>query len=191
MNGINVLCKPGEPFMRREAAGIHQRRRPSGFSIIELMISITIVAILLVIAAPSLRDALLSSKLSAQANNLVASATLARSEAIKRNASTTLCIPDSTFTSCAAAAVGGWEQGWIVLSGTTVIARQQGAPLGFSIVEASGVSTVNFMPDIIRAAPNSWKICRASPGAGTQERVVTVSITGRPTIAKTTDGVCP
>lgn len=166
-------------------------RRQRGFTAIELMVTIAVMAILMALAVPAMQDGLLGSKLGAQANSLVASVTLARSEAIKRNARTKLCIPDSTFAACAASSTAGWEQGWIVISGTTVIQRQQAAPGGFSIAESTGAVSIDFMPDIVRATQNIWKICRAAPSVGNQERVVTVSITGRPTIARTTNGVCP
>jgi type IV fimbrial biogenesis protein FimT len=77
-----------------------------GFTLIELMVTISIMAILLMIAVPSFQNATLGSKLSSFANGLVASAHLARSEAIKRNADVTLCVSNSDGTDGGS---GGWE----------------------------------------------------------------------------------
>src|SRR5688572_9547660 len=94
-----------------------------GFTLIEMMIVISLIAILMAIAVPSFRDASLSSQLRSTANELVAGAMLARSEAIKRNAIVTMCV-SSSGTACTG---GSWEQGWIVTDGVTVIQRQHAA----------------------------------------------------------------
>ena len=60
---------------------------------IELMVTVAILAILGTIAAPSFNDVILGNKLAAYANNFVASAQLARSEAIKRNAAIETAAP--------------------------------------------------------------------------------------------------
>jgi type IV fimbrial biogenesis protein FimT len=75
----------------RAGRGSHLASFQRGFTLVELMLAIAIFAILLAIAVPSFRDASLGSRLSSIANNMIASAQLARSEAIKRNAVITLC----------------------------------------------------------------------------------------------------
>lgn len=158
-----------------------------GFTLVELMVTIAVMAILLMIAVPSFIDLVLGSKLGAYANNFAASAYMARSEAIKRNAVVTLCV-SSNGTSCAA---GGWEQGWIVrATDGTVVQHQQALPSGFKGSEAGGATSVAFQPSGVGAAFVQLTICRATPSVGTQERVVTISTTGRPTVTKTTAGVC-
>jgi type IV fimbrial biogenesis protein FimT len=66
------------------------RRRVQGFTIIELMITLTVAAILLAIAIPSFTYLTVSSKLTTTANDLVNALGTARSEAVKRNA--VLCV---------------------------------------------------------------------------------------------------
>lgn len=67
----------------------HRQRPPSGmvgFTLIELMVTIAVAAILLAVAVPSFRHLIISNRLTTAANNVVTAVTLARSEAIKRNA---------------------------------------------------------------------------------------------------------
>jgi len=159
-----------------------------GFTLIELMVTISIMAILLMIAVPSFQNATLGSKLSSFANNLVSSAHLARSEAIKRNATVALCA-SSNGASCATS--GGWGQGWIVRAADgTVIQRQQALPTGFNVTETGGAFGVNFQPSGVNSDSVTFTVCRSSPEVGSQERVVAISTTGRPTVTKTTTVSC-
>lgn len=162
----------------------HQCR---GFTLIELMVTVALAAILLGLAAPSLSDASLSSKLSASANRLAANSTLARSEAIKRNASIELCM-SANGTSCIT--TGSWEQGWIVKSGATVLLYEQPAPSGLRVKEASSLTSLTFQATGVGATQASFTVCRISPTVGSQERVLTVSATGRTAITRTTTGAC-
>lgn len=167
-----------------------------GFTLIELIVTVAVAAILISLAIPSFQNTLLRSKLSAISNKLVASASLARSEAIKRNETTLLCIPNTAATSCATSTSGGWEQGWIVISnpasGTpTVIFHEQASPAGFKIIESGSAISTSFAPDIVRPSQNTWKVCRYSPSAAFQEKSVVISTTGLPTITTTTTGTCP
>lgn len=157
-----------------------------GFSLVEMMVTISILGILSAIAIPSFSEIILSTKLRSYANSLVGNAFLARGEAIKHNTPVTLCV-SVNGTSCA---TGGWEQGWIVLSGTTVVQRQQAAALGYKITESAGLNSVTFQPTGIGATQATLTICRATPKAGNQERIVAISATGRPSVSKTTTGSC-
>ncbi len=177
-----------------------------GFTLVELMIVVTIVAVLLTLAVPSFRDATLSSKLSSYANNFVASARLARGEALKRNAVVTLCVSNATGDECA---TGGWEQGWIVMcltsdgvvcdaSGTDslVFHHQQALPAGFKFIASGSFnSTLGFQPTGVgvTGALNNSKltVCRATPTAGKQQREIKVSITGKTSVAPTEDASYP
>lgn len=156
-----------------------------GFTLVELMVTIAVMAILLAIAVPSFTDAVLGSKLSSYANNFVASAHLARSEAIKRNAAVTLCA-SADGTSCATA--GGWQQGWIVLSGTTVIQRQQALSAG--LLFTGGVHSIIYQSSGISAISTTLTLCRATPSVGSQQREISISATGRPSVTKTTSTSC-
>ena len=163
------------------------RRNTLGFTLIELMVTISILAILLMIAVPSFNEATLGSKLSSFANNLVASSHLARSEAIKRNALVAICASSDGAT-CAESS--NWEQGWIIRAADgTVIQHQQALPAGFKVT-TGGASEVRFQPSGVGSDAATFTVCRYSPKAGSQERVVDISVTGRPSVKKTTTGSC-
>lgn len=65
--------------------------RQRGFTVVELMITVAVAAVLLMIAIPSFRNITLSNRLNIAANDVVNSIGVARMEAIKRNSSTQLC----------------------------------------------------------------------------------------------------
>lgn len=160
----------------------------AGFTLIELMVVVAMVALLATLAAPSLTDISLSSKLSSDANRLASSAALARGEAIKRNATITLCA-SSNGTSCAAS--GGWEQGWIMLSGSTVLIKESASASGITITNSlSSNRSLSFVATGVGSDQASFTVCRKTPTLGSQERVVTVSATGNTSVKKTTSGIC-
>jgi prepilin-type N-terminal cleavage/methylation domain-containing protein len=69
----------------------------AGFTLIELVVTVLILAILITVGVPSFSDATLGSRLGSYANELMTSAYLARSEAMKRNLPVTLCTSTCCF----------------------------------------------------------------------------------------------
>ncbi|MEX6501650.1 GspH/FimT family pseudopilin [Pseudomonas zhanjiangensis] len=165
-----------------------------GFTLVELMIALAVFAALLAVTMPSYNDMTLGSKLRSQANELVAGAVLARSEAIKRNAFVRMCV-SADGASCIA---GGWDQGWVVFhdadddgvldAGETVIMRHQMAASGFKII--GSVASMRFQPTGVGATPATLTVCRATPEVGGQERVVNITATGRASVSKTNNASC-
>lgn len=80
-----------------------------GFTLIELLIALAVAAIILSVATPSFRDAIQNNRMTTQINELHASLSHARSEAIKRNENVAVC-KSSNGTNC----TGDWDEGWIV-----------------------------------------------------------------------------
>ncbi|MEX2150824.1 MAG: GspH/FimT family pseudopilin [Steroidobacteraceae bacterium] len=164
-----------------------RKARARGMTMIELLITVVVMAILMAIAVPSFRNASLGSQLSAAANNLLASVQLARSEAIKRNSAVTLCA-SADGTTCAGS--GGWEQGWIIMdAGAAVLQRQESLPDRYLVSQAGGTVPLNFQPIGVGATAAAFTVCRDNPDGG-QERIVTVSATGSARVTITNTGSC-
>lgn len=180
------------------ASGALGKSKEQGFTLIELMISIALLAILLGLAAPSYRSFITSNRLTAQANELVGDLSLARNEAASRSRNVQVCIAASS-TSCAGSG-SDWAAGWIVwadnnnngsLDASEVI--KYTAPLtgGVSMV-ATGPSNLSGMVYLpfggFSAGSSTWTFTLCSPG-DTAGRTVTVPITGRASAKRIT--TCP
>jgi type IV fimbrial biogenesis protein FimT len=72
-----------------------------GFTLIELMVTIAVLAIIVTIAIPSFQDIIERNRVVTQANNILSAVQLARSEAVKRGETITLTANAGGFT-------GGW-----------------------------------------------------------------------------------
>jgi type IV fimbrial biogenesis protein FimT len=85
------------------------RKRQNGFTLIELMVAIAVLAILLAIGLPSFQGTLRSSRVTGTSNELLTALTLARSEAIRSTRGAGLCA-SANGTACG----GTWNDGWLV-----------------------------------------------------------------------------
>ncbi len=82
-----------------------------GFTLIELVITLTIATVLVALAAPGLKNLVSDSRLVSQVNDLTADINVTKNEAIKRNTTGGVC-PTVNGTSCASG--GNWANGWFV-----------------------------------------------------------------------------
>ena len=83
--------------------------KQSGFTLLELMITIAILAVLVGLGLPSFQETIRTNRVASITNDLVGAFQLARSEAIRRGRDVWVC-PSSNQASCG----GTWAQGWIV-----------------------------------------------------------------------------
>jgi type IV fimbrial biogenesis protein FimT len=99
-----------------------------GFTLVEMLVTLAIFAVLLMVAIPSMRPFLQSQSVKNASMDINSTVALARSEAIKRNA-----VVDVTASNAA-----DWALGWAVSQGTNVIRKQ--APLGNIAIASSSAS---------------------------------------------------
>ncbi len=85
--------------------------RMSGVTLVELMVTVAVLAIVTAIALPSFQSTIRSNRAATAANELLASLMLARSEAIRNGNSAGIC-PSANGTSCNS----DWSSGWLVWS---------------------------------------------------------------------------
>jgi type IV fimbrial biogenesis protein FimT len=108
--------------MRKDVSGEHgpHMKVSAGFTLVELMVVITIVAMLLALGVPSYRYVTNSNRVSAEVNTLLGDLMFARSEAIKEGATVTVCPipnPPANPPICNPGSTE-WDHGWIVTSPT-------------------------------------------------------------------------
>ncbi|WKB52417.1 GspH/FimT family pseudopilin [Eleftheria terrae] len=93
--------------------------RSAGFTLIELMVTVTVVAIVMALAAPSMQAFLTSRAIASHVDAFGSAVRLTRSEALKRSGTASMCMSVTTeeaAPTCAADEDGGWHSGWLVFA---------------------------------------------------------------------------
>jgi len=85
-------------------------RRQRGFTLIELIITMSLMAILVGMGAPSFMTSIRENRNLTAANVMLSAVSAARSEALRRGATVTLC-PSADGATCSA----NWADGWLIL----------------------------------------------------------------------------
>ena len=145
-------------------------RTQTGFTLIEALLVVTILAVLAAAALPDLRLFMASQIVKTPASDLYASLILARSEAIKRNAAIDV-VPAAT----------DWAKGWEVRSGATKLRTQDGYTTRVSISSSvAGTVTYGANGRLSTSATNFKVLVPGEPKA--RMRCVSVDVTGRPSV---------
>ncbi|MEZ5581873.1 MAG: GspH/FimT family pseudopilin [Candidatus Competibacteraceae bacterium] len=91
--------------------GVAMLKQSAGFTLIELIVTFVVAALVVTIAVPSFQSIIRANRLTANANSFVTTIQFARSEAVKRSTRVTLC-KSADGATCTTS--GGWQQGAIV-----------------------------------------------------------------------------
>lgn len=146
----------------------HGAGRSRGFTVIELLIGIVLMAVLLALAAPSVKQYAANQRVKASAVELVAALNYARSEAIKRNEAT-LLMPNGT-----------WAEAWVMVVGGNVI-RRWDLPAGLSV---TGPDEVEYLVSGRTGVASEFVVCNSESDVPVVRRIVRVDASGRPNVAR-------
>lgn len=158
-----------------------------GFTLIELMITLAVVAIIAALTAPAIGNFIDSGRMTTATNAVVTELVFTKSEAVKRSTPVTYCA-SSDLATC----TGTWDAGWIVFvdndGDATVdagdgdeILRRATAPLNGLAVK-SARSAVTFQPRGTTFSTNTMTLC--SSNTGIENRAIVLSQVGRHRLVK-------
>ncbi len=135
-------------------SSVHKRSE-GGFTLIELMITVALAAIVMTMGVPSFREAIRNTRLATQTNEFVTALNFARSEAIKRRTRVTVCRSNGGGA-CTTAGVG-WQTGWLVFTdpdndasldaGETLVWQGAGLAQGYTLTAAAMPNYISFLPN--------------------------------------------
>jgi type IV fimbrial biogenesis protein FimT len=172
-----------------------------GFSLVELMVTVAVLAVITAIAIPSFSEMLDSSKRASVAGELAADFALARTEAARRGKRVTVCVSSDGAT-CSSSTSTDWKSGWIVFSdvaadgvlttadGDELLRRRDALSGGLSFVSSGFTTTgrVQFRPS--GAADSGGALLLCKPGkSGANGRQISLSFSGA--VIRTTGVTCP
>ncbi len=179
-------------------------KRAYGFTLIELVVTVVVAIVLLGIAIPSFRFMMANSRATTQSNSLYSALNYARSEAIGRKSTVTVCskaTADATTTVCGAS--GDWAHGWHVfvdggttgtVDGTDSVLKHW-RPLPGAATVTTTDAYVGFDGDASKNTVTAGEVTFAMAEAGSTgnvSRCVRVAVIGSIRMHKiTTTATCP
>ena len=172
----------------------------AGFTLIEVMVTLSVLGALIAVAAPSMTKLILDNRIRSQASDLMASLAIARSESAKQGVRVTVCT-STTYAasppSCNGGGSNSWKSGYILFTdvnangvfdaGTDTLLRI-GEPLsGGNTLISTGFAApaapdnIQFRPSgntNLPAAGGFFTLCDSRTG-GNFGRKITLGVTGR------------
>lgn len=170
---------------------ILQFTRTRGFTLLEVLVTLAVAAILLGVAVPSYRSMVQRNSIAANVNDLIGDLNYARSEAVTRGQPAYVC---NSANGSTCLADGDWSQGWIVYVANdpavadpaepnrTILRVYRGTGSGFSI-EANKNDPVSFSSGGFALTSNRTFTVEARDSSHATS--VTLGSTGRIETAKT------
>ena len=187
----------------RRAMHVSMTGKDPGLTLLELMITISVLAIVTAISVPAMTKFIANLRQVTQANNFIADIVYARNEAATRGVRVTLCASQNVDTAanptCAATGTTAWETGRIIFvdsngngvktSGESLLKKSSGLPTGYSLT-ASGFSDPSYLTfstygGLTPSTAGSFKVCSTSITSGYR---IAVAATGQPLSTQVT---CP
>lgn len=95
--------------------GTGKKRKPRGFTLLELLVAISVASLLLTVGIPSFRTLIMNTRIIGETNDFVTAINTARSSAVRYQRNATICVSsnfDAALPTCEAGT--DWSSGWIV-----------------------------------------------------------------------------
>ena len=188
------------------------KRPQAGFTLLELMLVVTIGGILLAIAIPSMGNFIRNSRITSAANDVMAALHFTRSESIKRRMPVTLCTSantlnaDNTQNDAATCAASPFLTGWIAFVDTNQSGQRDAGeaillnhePMNPLITARSSIDEfrVTYLLNGFALNPNAAQLVlcdergnEASSGELSSARGILVSVTGRAGVTRNPDEI--
>jgi type IV fimbrial biogenesis protein FimT len=181
---------------------MHSTRIASaGFTILELMVGITVLGVLFAIGIPSFNEMTRNNRAITQANELLTALSLARSEAMKLGMPVSICAANAAQTACAGNNTDDWVNGWLVFSDRigTAGTINPAVPTGDQILQTShaisgGLTLTSGAVGFVRFGASGGRIDPAGANVtfgvehrdctGDNRRTITINLTGRANLQK-------
>ena len=169
-------------------------RKQSGLTLVELLVTLAILAVLLGVAFPGFQGMMARNSMATSANSIILAANLARGEAVRQSGTTTLVALDSST------ATNEWGPGWQVLSvaanapanpcvAPNCIRQFEGVGTGLTLDSPANVTFIQFNSrgGLVGGVPLQLDLC--NPGVdGVRIRITAV---GRVSSDGLTAADCP
>jgi type IV fimbrial biogenesis protein FimT len=153
------------------------KRSVSGFTVIELIMVMLIVAILAAIAIPSFKYVTASNRISAEINALLADMRYARTESVKEGLPVTICA-SSNGTSCTGLSASGvWTSGWIVFADPTSTQTVPAGAVPLHVQPALSISYYGSTDTLTDSTNNTYAVTFNRQGFGSAIPVTTNNVT--------------
>lgn len=153
-------------------------RRLAGFTLMELIVAVTIVGIMAAIAAPSFKDMMVDQRVKSASFDVTAALILARSEALKQNGSVTLA-PSSGATE--------WANGWTITGPDAATLGTQGAYAASITITGPTSIVYNRGGRSASTTTVTLQVGSSASGSTVSPRCISVGVTGQP---KSVKGSC-
>ena len=186
---VASVVTPYSRWLVAQCGDMKTARHQYGFTLLELMVSLSIAGILLAIAVPSLVDFVRTTRLAGSSREIVVDLSLARNEAILRAAPVTVC----TSTDLATCSNSGWGDGRLIFTDADADGAVDGGDVILSVtqplngaltVTTNGIADPNFISFSRQGRLANWgqiMLCATDE----TRRVITVRRSGAATLDRT------
>lgn len=163
----------------------------SGFTLLELIVTVVIASIVTAIAIPSMRTFTQNDRLITNVNTLIGHLAYARSEAVKRSQQVSVCASNDAST-CS----GTWSDGWIVYidadgdnsftAGEEVLRAQQDLGSGNTLTATTIGSQITYDNRGFATAASVGSLQLCDGRSGPHGKTIRITTTGRVRLEKET-----